>query len=89
MKYADLAQLKAGKALEIVEINGASSEAIHIWDKNARFSDAIRTLLWQYHTLFRNGHTLRRRGVAVPSFGHLIKAWRHEKRLTAYYPETD
>lgn len=89
VKYADLTRLAAGETLEIVEINGASSEAIHIWDKKTRFIDAIRTLLWQYRTLFRIGHALRSRGITPPAISQLIRAWRHEKQLTAYYPETD
>lgn len=89
VKYADLNRLEAGESLEVVEINGASSEAIHIWDKDTRFVDAIRTLLWQYRTLFRIGHAIRRRGIVTPSVGQLVQAWRREKRLTAYYPETD
>lgn len=89
VKFADLETLAAGETLEVIEINGASSEAIHIWDKSTRFIDAIRTLLWQYRTLFRIGHAIRHRGIAPPGLSQLIKAWRREKRLTAYYPETD
>ena len=89
VKYNNLPELKAGKSLEIVEINGASSEAIHIWDKNTRFLDAIRTLLWQYHTLFRLGNAMRKQGVKTPTLKSLLIAWHREKTLTEYYPETD
>jgi hypothetical protein len=89
VKYSSLAALKNGRDLEIVEINGASSESIHIWDKDARFSDAIKTLLWQYRTLFRLGVYQLRQGRNAPGIVALYKAWRREKLLTRHYPETD
>jgi len=89
VKFADLRSLEAGESMDIVEINGASAESIHIWDRDARLKDAIRTLLWQYRTLFRLGHTMRGRGAVPPPLSRLLAAWRHERRLTAVYPETD
>lgn len=89
VKYKDLASLKRGEHLEIVEINGASSESIHIWDKDAKLLDAFKTLLWQYKTLFEIGAQVRKSGERPPSIVALIKAWRHEKQLSAAYPEND
>ncbi|WP_339667879.1 D-alanine--D-alanine ligase [Dasania marina] len=89
VKYNNLAELKAGASLQIVEINGASAEAIHIWDKDTRFLNAIGTLLWQYRTLFRLGNTIRKRGIKTPTLKSILTAWRREIKLTAHYPETD
>jgi len=89
VKFPDLASLMAGEQLEIVEINAASSESIHIWDKNARLWDAIQTLLWQFRTLFRIGAYQRNRGHKPPGFVRFFKAWRADRKLAAYYPETD
>lgn len=89
VKYADLDSLRAGENLEVMEINGVSAEAIHIWDKNTRLSDALRTLMWQYRTLFRIGAQQRRRGYRTPGLRALWRAWRHEQALTRHYPETD
>tara|TARA_R110001592_G_scaffold118089_2_gene320433 strand:+ start:115 stop:1128 length:1014 start_codon:yes stop_codon:yes gene_type:complete len=89
VKFEDLEALQAGRALEIVEINGASSESIHIWDKDARLGDAIRTLLWQYRTLFQIGAYLRERGHTTPGIRSLLSHWLLERRLTRFYPETD
>ncbi len=89
VKFADLESLRAGKNLEVMEINGASAEAIHIWDKNTRLRDALRTLMWQYRTLFRIGAQQRRRGYRTPGVRALWRAWRHERALTRHYPETD
>ena len=89
VKYSTLKALKAGRDLEIVEINGASSESIHIWDKDARLWDAIKTLLWQYKTLFSLGAYQMRLGHKAPGVRSLYKAWRYERALTQHYPETD
>lgn len=89
VKYKDLASLVQGLYVEIVEINGASSESIHIWDKDARLIDAMKTLAWQYKTLFEIGAQVRKSGEKPPSITSFIKAWRHEKQLSAAYPEND
>jgi hypothetical protein len=89
VKFSDLDNLKCGKNLQIIEINGASSESIHIWDKNARLVDAIKTLLWQYRTLFHLGAHQRNTGLNPPGLKVLIKSWLRERELTRHYPATD
>lgn len=89
VKYKDLDALKAGKDLEIVEVNGASSESIHIWDKDTSFFEAIRALMWQYRTLFQIGNYHRRSGIRPPGIKKFIENWRHERELTRHYPLTD
>ena len=89
IKFRDLDSLKNGENFEIVEINCASSESLHIWDRRAKFSDAIRSLLFQYKTLFLLGAENRRRGYRPPRFLTLLRAWKKERQLTRLYPETD
>lgn len=67
VKFSDIDALRAGNSLEIVEINGASAESIHIWDKNARLLEAIRTLMWQCRTLFTIGAYHRQQGLTPPA----------------------
>lgn len=89
VKFPNLAALKAGKELEVVEINGASAESIHIWDKNAKLMDAIKSLMWQYRTLFKIGAFHRKRGKKTPTIRELWHGWRLERRLSHHYPLTD
>ncbi len=89
VKFKDLESLKEGKHLEVVEINGASAESIHIWDKNAKLSDAVKALLWQYRTLFRIGAYHRARGKTPPTLRDFLRGWRLERHLTRHYPLTD
>lgn len=89
VKFRDLESLQNGECLEIVEINGASSESIHIWDKNARLGDAFKALLWQYRTLFQLGQAQRERGIRPPGLRALLRHWQMERRLSRLHPETD
>jgi len=89
VKFKDLESLKKGRTLEVVEINGASSESIHIWDKDTKFKDAIKALLWQYQTLFRIGAHHRKHGRTPPTLKEFFQSWRIERNLTRHYPLTD
>ncbi|MEN1727227.1 MAG: D-alanine--D-alanine ligase [Pseudomonadota bacterium] len=89
VKFPDLARLQRGEGLEVIEINGASAESLHIWDKDASFGEALRALLWQYRTLFRIGAHYRRKGHRPPSIGTLLRHWKLERELTRHYPLTD
>ena len=87
VRYKDLQSLRAGRDFRIIEINGAASEAAHIWDSRSTLRELYRTLFFQYRTLFRLGAAERRRGAVVPSLRALFHAWRRERRLTRLYPE--
>jgi hypothetical protein len=89
VKFPDEEALARGENLEVIEINGASAEQIHIWDSRTRFFDAIGSLLWQYRTLFRLGLYQRRKGLRPPGLVAFWKAWRREKRVTKLFPVTD
>jgi hypothetical protein len=89
IKFSDTDSLVQGRNIEIVEINAASSESLHIWDRSARLSTAVSTLLWQYRTLFDLGARNRRRGFRPPSISELLHRWRTERALTRHHPATD
>ena len=89
IKFPDTDSLMQGKSLEIVEINAASSESLHIWDRDAALRDAVKTLLWQYRTLFRIGRINRNRGFVPPTIREFLSRWRAERKLAQFYPATD
>ncbi|MBT8145835.1 MAG: D-alanine--D-alanine ligase [Gammaproteobacteria bacterium] len=89
IKFRDLDSLMNGEGFSIIEINGASSESIHIWDRHTDFSAAVKTLLQQYQTLFTLGHANRQRGHRPPGLRALWDAWRHESKLVKQYPGND
>lgn len=89
VKFKDVESLREGVDFNIIEINGASSESINIWDRNAGLFTAMRTLLQQYHTLFKLGAISRRRGNKPPGLTALYRAWRLENNLVRQYPKND
>ena len=88
VKFRDIDSLMNGSNYYIVEINGASSEAAHIWDCRGSLKEVFRVLFYQYQTLFQIGAINRRRGFKPPPLTRLLKAWWQEKRLLKRYPTT-
>lgn len=89
VKFKNVESLSAGVDFNIIEINGASSESINIWDRNAGLGTAVKTLLQQYHTLFKLGDISRKRGARPPGMLALYRAWRYENNLVKQYPQND
>ena len=89
IKFKDLESLKSGRDFDIIEINGASSESINIWDRNASLGQAVTTLLQQYRTLFKLGSANRALGHRPPGLRVLYDAWRFESQLVKQYPHND
>lgn len=59
VRYQNAESLKKGQRFEIVEVNGAGSEATHIWDANTRLIDAYETLFQQWNLLFEIGSQMQ------------------------------
>lgn len=89
VRFENIETLMSGKGFKILEINGASSEATHIWDRNTCLVDVYKTLFYQYRVLFSIGHKNWKRGVKPASLWQLLQAYRREKKLVAQYPKTD
>jgi hypothetical protein len=89
IKFPSVEELQAGRGIEIVEINTASSESLHIWDSDTSLSTAIGSLLYQYKTLFTLGSQNRKRGFKTPGVAQFYRHWQKERRLKEFYPETD
>ncbi len=89
VRFRDIQALQQGRDFRVIEVNGASSEATHIWDRNGTLGELYRTLFFQYRTLFEIGVHQRRQGVKPPRLIELLRAWRHERALTRHYPSTD
>ncbi|MEZ8191522.1 D-alanine--D-alanine ligase [Vibrio sp. 1F279] len=89
VKFKDMHSLMNGEDFTILEVNGASSEAGHIWDRNTPLREIFSTLLLQYRILFDIGAQQKQRGHQPPSFKSLFNAWQEERRLVQQYPTTD
>lgn len=89
VKFKDIESLQNGEHIEIIEINSASSESLHIWDRKTTLGSALKALSYQYRTLFKLGAQNSKRGFKPPKLSDLLSAWRREMALTQSHPETD
>ncbi len=88
IRFANINHFQRGQDFEIIEINGVSSEAAHIWDPDTSLGEVYRVLYWQYATLFRIGASLRAQGHKPPSLWQFWRAWRDDSALNPQYPPT-
>jgi hypothetical protein len=77
----------AGRNMKIVELNGVTSEATHIYDPKFSLFDAYRVLFEQWRIAFEIGNLTRARGTRPTSVTDLLKAAREYRRLAQGYPE--
>lgn len=89
IKFANIEDLTRGKHFALIEVNGVSSEATHIWDSRAPLREVFATLFWQYRTLFSMGLAMRAKGHKVPSMALMLKTWIRELRQVKAYPRSD
>lgn len=89
IKFRDIDSLQQGENLEIIEINSASSESLHIWDRKTPLSAAISSLLFQYRTLYKLGAQNKAKGFVPPPLSAFLAAWKKERTLNKFHPTTD
>lgn len=82
LRGASLDDIQAGR-FKVVELNGVSSEATHIYDPATSLGAAYRTLFRQWSVAFRIGALNRRRGSPIPSarsvFARLLRHFKRDR----------
>ena len=78
---------RAGRNMKIVELNGVTSEATHIYDPKLSLFDAYRVLFQQWRIAFEIGDLNRARGIRPASVADLLDATREYRHLAQSYPE--
>ena len=89
IRYASEENLRAGKNFQIIELNGAASEATSIYDARNSIFAAYRTLFQQWDLVFAIGAANRKRGCAPTKLSLVWQKWREYSRLAATYPAAD
>lgn len=89
IRYACEADLRAGRNFQIIELNGAASEATSIYDARNSLLIAYRTLFRQWELVFAIGAANRARGTAPTHPLALWRAWRSTCARIATYPLAD
>ncbi|BBH54143.1 ATP-grasp domain-containing protein [Fluviispira sanaruensis] len=59
IRYKSKQSLMNGMDFEIIEVNGAGSEATHIWDAQTKLKDAYQVLFTQWKILFKIGYKVK------------------------------
>jgi membrane protein DedA with SNARE-associated domain len=89
IRHAGDGDLRAGKNFQIIELNGAASEATSIYDARNSVFTAYRTLFRQWDLVFAIGAANRRRGCAPTRLSLVWHKWREYAKLAATYPAAD
>jgi hypothetical protein len=89
MRFDTTQALARGEDFRIIEINGAGSEATHVWDPATPLLDAWRAQFFHYGAAFRIGAANRARGFRPAGLTAMWRDWRRQKRLMAAYPMND
>ena len=86
IRFKSVESLCRGEDFQILEVNGASAEAIHIWDPEQTVRETYRVLFEQFRLLYEIGAGNRDRGHRPISLaGFLALQWK-ESRLLRRYP---
>ncbi|GAC1346478.1 MAG: hypothetical protein NVSMB18_28830 [Acetobacteraceae bacterium] len=88
VRFASMAALGRGE-FQIIEVNGAGSEAINFWDPSLSILDAFRGVFAKQRLLFRLGDRMRRAGHKPVGAVALSRAWLRQRRLIAAYPASN
>jgi hypothetical protein len=84
LRAPDGEALKEGRDLTVLELNGVTSEATHIYHPGFPLLRAWRTLFSQWEMAYRIGAANRKRGATVSGAMHVLQALvSHARRVSA------
>jgi len=85
VRFESMSALRDG-VFEIIEVNGAGSEAIHFWDPALPLGDAFAGVFAKQRMLFEIGNEMCRKGHRPVGMVALARAWLAQQRLISRYP---
>lgn len=89
IRYSSDDELRAGKGFQIIELNGAASEATNIYDEGNSLWSAYATLYQQWKMVFRIGAANRDRGHRPARALTVLRDWMAFSRQAMEYPLAD
>src|SRR5437016_2002776 len=89
IRYSSDDELRAGKGFQIIELNGAASEATNIYDEGNSLWSAYKTLYQQWKLVFQIGAANRSRGHRPASPISVFRDWIEFSRQAMEYPLAD
>ena len=89
IRYENEEELKQGRNFQIIELNGATSEATSIYDSRNSLYSAYRTLFQQWRLVFAIGAKNKANGHTPSSLTALWQNWRQYSAAALSYPLAD
>jgi membrane protein DedA with SNARE-associated domain len=89
VRYSSEEALREGRDFQIIELNGASSEATNIYDPRNSLWNAYRTLFRQWEIVFAIADENRRRGLRTVSVRTILEKFSQYRRQAALHPVSD
>jgi hypothetical protein len=80
--YGGIDAFRAGDGFKVIELNGVTSEATHIYDPSTPLLQAYRVLMEQWRIAFEIGAENRRLGVSGTPLSHLARLTREYMRIS-------
>ncbi|GAA4504019.1 hypothetical protein [Gluconacetobacter tumulicola] len=88
VRFSSEDALRRGE-FQIIEINGARSEAIEFWDPTLSLRAAYRGVFAKQKTLFALAAEMRAAGHIPIGIAPLFRAWLRQLRLIRHYPPSN
>jgi len=89
VRYSSEEALRDGQDFQIIELNGASSEATNIYDPRNSLGNTYRTLFRQWEIVFAIADENRRRGMRTMSVRTILEKFSQYRRQAALHPVSD
>jgi hypothetical protein len=89
IRYMSDEELQAGNGFQIIELNGAASEATNIYDESNSLWSAYATLYRQWKLVYQIGAANRDLGHRPVSAFGVLRDWREFSRQAMEYPLAD
>lgn len=89
VRFASVERLGMGEDFQIIEVNGAGAEAIHMWDPDFRLGDAYAALFYQQALMFEVAAANRARGFKPLGVRELVSFQRRQQALLPLYPASN
>lgn len=77
LKVPSAEDLRKGRNIKIIELNGVTSESTNIYDPKYSFIDAVKILARQWKIAFEIGEANRNKGIEAPSVAQMIARLRN------------
>ncbi len=89
VRYENPDDLRQGEGFQIVELNGAASEATDIYDERNSLLSAYKTLYRQWELVYSIGARNRERGFKSASLWSFLRDWQEFRTQASFYPLAD